>query len=114
MKILIDNGHGARDITKGKFSPSVTSLGIDDKTIVKDRFREGEFNRLVARALVGTMLSCLFPKTQTLLLVSVAVGQMLGARNLARIMLSSLVFTLMPLGMVMNGLTQTIGLCGQV
>lgn len=55
MKILIDNGHGARDITKGKFSPSVTGLGIDDKTIVKDRFREGEFNRLVARALVAEL-----------------------------------------------------------
>lgn len=55
MKLLIDNGHGALDITKGKFSPSVSGLGLSDPTIVKDRFREGEFNRLVARALVAEL-----------------------------------------------------------
>lgn len=57
MKILIDNGHGARDLTKGKFSAPVTGMGIADETIVKDRFREGEFNRIVARSLVKELVS---------------------------------------------------------
>lgn len=57
MKILIDNGHGAKDLTRGKFSPVLHGL-IDDATIVKDRFREGEFNRLVARSLVSELKSC--------------------------------------------------------
>lgn len=49
MKILVDAGHGNRDLTKGKYSP-VTD--IKDETIYKDRFREGTFNRLVAKLIV--------------------------------------------------------------
>ena len=50
MKILIDNGHGNYDYTNGKFSPIVADM--TDKTIYKDRFREGIFNRLVAQKIV--------------------------------------------------------------
>lgn len=53
MKILIDNGHGNLDYTKGKFSPIVTD--ITDKTIYKNRFREGIFNRLVAKKIVSDL-----------------------------------------------------------
>lgn len=53
MKILIDNGHGARDLTKGKSSPEVTD--INDITIYKKRFREGTFNRIVAKDIVSKL-----------------------------------------------------------
>jgi len=53
MKILIDNGHGNLDYTKGKFSPIVTDM--TDETIYKDRFREGIFNRLVAKKIVSEL-----------------------------------------------------------
>lgn len=53
MKILIDNGHGDLDYTKGKYSPKVTD--IKDTTIYKDRFREGIFNRLVANKIVAKL-----------------------------------------------------------
>lgn len=53
MKILIDNGHGARDLTKGKYSPKVTD--IKDETIYKERFREGIFNRIVAKDIVSKL-----------------------------------------------------------
>ena len=53
MKILIDNGHGSNDYTKGKYSPIVTD--ITDETIYKQRFREGIFNRLVAKKIVDQL-----------------------------------------------------------
>lgn len=53
MKILIDNGHGARDNTKGKYSPVLTGMGLEDATIYNGRFREGNFNRLVAKDIVA-------------------------------------------------------------
>ena len=53
IKILIDNGHGNKDYTKGKASPIVTD--ITDKTIYKQRFREGTFNRLVAKKIVDQL-----------------------------------------------------------
>lgn len=53
MKILIDNGHGNFDYTNGKASPIVTDM--TDKTIYKERFREGIFNRLVAQKIVSQL-----------------------------------------------------------
>lgn len=53
MRILLDFGHGADDKTKGKYSPIVT--GIEDETIYKDRFREGNFNRIVGNKLAETL-----------------------------------------------------------
>ncbi len=53
MKILIDNGHGADGYTKGKYSPAVDGMSIEsDATVYDHRFREGNFNRLVAAELV--------------------------------------------------------------
>lgn len=48
MRILLDFGHGADDYTKGKYSP-ITD--IEDETVYKGRFREGNFNRIVGNAL---------------------------------------------------------------
>ena len=53
MRILLDFGHGADDITNGKFSPIVTD--IDDMTIYKNRFREGNFNRVVGNAIADRL-----------------------------------------------------------
>ena len=53
MKILIDNGHGADNYTNGKYSPLVDGMSIEsDATVYDHRFREGNFNRLVAAELV--------------------------------------------------------------
>lgn len=52
MKILIDNGHGAKDYTNGKYSPKVD---LKDETVYKERFREGTFNRIVAKAIVSKL-----------------------------------------------------------
>lgn len=53
MKILIDNGHGADNYTNGKYSPIVDGMSIEnDATVYDHRFREGNFNRLVAAELV--------------------------------------------------------------
>lgn len=48
MRILLDFGHGSDDKTRGKFSP-ITD--IKDKTVFKERFREGNFNRIVGKEL---------------------------------------------------------------
>lgn len=54
LVLLIDPGHGADEYTKGKFSPEVTGLGIEtDATVYKNRYREGNFTRLVANALAA-------------------------------------------------------------
>lgn len=53
MKILVDNGHGADNFTNGKYSPIVDGMSIEnDATVYNHRFREGNFNRLVAAELV--------------------------------------------------------------
>lgn len=57
MKILIDNGHAGKDITNGKYSPMMKDMGIEDPTIIGGRFREGEFNRLVAIDLVTRLVA---------------------------------------------------------
>lgn len=58
MKILIDNGHGADGYTNGKYSPVVDGMSIEhDATIFAHRFREGNFNRLVAEELVSKLKS---------------------------------------------------------
>lgn len=62
MKILIDNGHGADDLTQGKCSPPVADMiNVDGKPLTTDpsvyggRFREGNFNRLVAALVVSRL-----------------------------------------------------------
>lgn len=56
MKILIDNGHGADGYTKGKYSPVVDGMAMEhDATVYDRRFREGNFNRLVASELVSEL-----------------------------------------------------------
>lgn len=64
MKILIDNGHGADALTQGKCSPPVGGLlNSDGKPVASDpsvyggRFREGNFNRLVAALLVSRLIA---------------------------------------------------------
>ena len=49
MKILIDNGHGINAFTNGKYSPNISSWDIKDPTIYDNRFREGNFNRIIAK-----------------------------------------------------------------
>ena len=49
MKILIDNGHGMNAFTNGKYSPNISSWDIKDPTIYDNRFREGNFNRIIAK-----------------------------------------------------------------
>ena len=50
---MIDNGHGSDAHTNGKYSPLVAGLPFqNDKTVFQGRFREGNFNRLVAAELV--------------------------------------------------------------
>lgn len=64
MKILIDNGHGADALTQGKCSPPVGGLlnadgqpVASDPTVYGGRFREGNFNRLVAALLVSRLVA---------------------------------------------------------
>lgn len=54
MKILLDNGHGADDLTNGKYSP-ITD--IKDVTVFKNRFREGNFNRIVAKGIHDALVA---------------------------------------------------------
>ena len=53
---MIDNGHGADDYTNGKYSPPVAGLGLSDPTIYEGRFREGNFNRIVALEVVTRLV----------------------------------------------------------
>lgn len=58
MLLLIDNGHGADNLTAGKCSPpvaAVSGIPADDPTLYAGRFREGNFNRLVAAELVRAL-----------------------------------------------------------
>ena len=57
MKICVDNGHGKDAYTNGKYSPMVGEMGIDDPTIYKGRFREGNFNRIVALEIVNRLVA---------------------------------------------------------
>lgn len=57
MKILLDAGHGNNDHTNGKYSPMVGDLGLNDPTIYKGRFREGNFNRIVAQEIVTQLVA---------------------------------------------------------
>ena len=53
MHILLDNGHGADDFTKGKYSPilDVDEFDINCSLVYNGRFREGNFNREVVNRL---------------------------------------------------------------
>lgn len=58
MKILLDAGHGTDCYTNGKYSPMVGELNLgDDPTIYKGRFREGNFNRIVAQEIVTQLVA---------------------------------------------------------
>lgn len=59
MKILVDNGHGADGFTNGKYSPRLSDgmgINLNDPTIYGGRFREGNFNRIVAKDLVKMLV----------------------------------------------------------
>ena len=51
--IILDCGHGMNDTTKGKFSPILTSdeFNLRDITVYQNKFREGNFNRLIGQRL---------------------------------------------------------------
>lgn len=53
MHIILDCGHGMNDTTKGKYSPMLDSseFSLRDLTVYQNRFREGNFNRLIGQRL---------------------------------------------------------------
>ena len=53
MHIILDCGHGMNDTTKGKYSPLLDSseFNLRDLTVYQNRFREGNFNRLIGQRL---------------------------------------------------------------
>ena len=53
MHIILDCGHGMNDTTKGKYSPLLDSseFNLRDVTVYENRFREGNFNRLIGQRL---------------------------------------------------------------
>ena len=53
MHIILDCGHGMNDTTKGKYSPMLDSseFNLRDVTVYQNRFREGNFNRLIGQRL---------------------------------------------------------------
>lgn len=55
--VLIDNGHGADDKTPGKYSPwlSEEEFDLNDPTVYKNRFREGNCNRIIAKELAAAL-----------------------------------------------------------
>lgn len=56
--VLIDNGHGADNYTNGKCSPLLDeSFDLDDPTVYNGRFREGNFNRIIAKSLAEELNS---------------------------------------------------------
>lgn len=53
MHIILDCGHGMNDTTKGKYSPMLdpNEFSLRDLTVYQNRFREGNFNRLIGQRL---------------------------------------------------------------
>ena len=53
MHIILDCGHGMNDTTNGKYSPLLDSseFNLRDLTVYQNRFREGNFNRLIGQRL---------------------------------------------------------------
>ena len=53
MHIILDCGHGMNDTTKGKYSPLLdqNEFNLRDVTVYQNRFREGNFNRLIGQRL---------------------------------------------------------------
>ena len=53
MHIILDFGHGMNDTTKGKYSPLLdpNEFNLRDLTVYQNRFREGNFNRLIGQRL---------------------------------------------------------------
>ena len=53
MHIILDCGHGMNDTTKGKYSPLLdpSEFNLRDLTVYQNRFREGNFNRLIGQRL---------------------------------------------------------------
>lgn len=57
MIILIDNGHGENTQFNGKFSPYLSDMNIGDEFVVKNRFREWKYNRVIAKQVVDKLVS---------------------------------------------------------
>ena len=53
MHIILDCGHGMNDTTIGKYSPLLdpNEFNLRDITVYQNRFREGNFNRLIGQRL---------------------------------------------------------------
>ena len=53
MHIILDCDHGMNDTTKGKYSPMLdpNEFNLRDVTVYQNRFREGNFNRLIGQRL---------------------------------------------------------------
>ena len=53
IHIILDCGHGMNDTTDGKYSPLLNpgEFNLRDVTVFQNRFREGNFNRLIGQRL---------------------------------------------------------------
>ena len=53
IHVILDCGHGMNDTTNGKYSPLLEPSEFDlrDVTVYQNRFREGNFNRLIGQRL---------------------------------------------------------------
>ena len=53
IHVILDYGHGMNDTTNGKYSPLLDpgEFNLRDVTVYQNRFREGNFNRLIGRRL---------------------------------------------------------------
>lgn len=53
IHIILDCGHGMNDTTNGKYSPLLdpSEFNLRDVTVYQNRFREGNFNRLIGQRL---------------------------------------------------------------
>ena len=53
IHVILDCGHGMNDTTNGKYSPLLdpSEFNLRDVTVYQNRFREGNFNRLIGQRL---------------------------------------------------------------
>ena len=53
IQVILDCGHGMNDTTNGKYSPLLdpSEFNLRDVTVYQNRFREGNFNRLIGQRL---------------------------------------------------------------
>ena len=62
IHVILDCGHGMNDTTDGKYSPLLdpSEFNLRDITVFQNRFREGNFNRLIGQRLERMLKSAGF------------------------------------------------------